>query len=77
MNNPSERVHEYIVSVYREMIDYYLSNIGKKSKYTNYRTSITNKLIVNIVKRFNEIAPDYSQIILNGDLENVKNQKPN
>tara|TARA_R100001594_G_C4010961_1_gene256956 strand:+ start:266 stop:493 length:228 start_codon:yes stop_codon:yes gene_type:complete len=75
MNSANQ--HESIVGTYREMIDYYLSNIGKKSKYTNYRTKITTELIVSTVKRFNEIAPDYSQIILNGDLEDVTEKDPN
>tara|TARA_A100001515_G_scaffold27140_1_gene20784 strand:+ start:4040 stop:4267 length:228 start_codon:yes stop_codon:yes gene_type:complete len=69
--------HEKLIETYREMIDYYLSNIGKMSKYSNYRTKITSDLIVNIVKRFNDIAPDYNQIILNGDLENVREENPN
>ena len=62
--------HESVVSVYRDMIDYYLVNIGKLSKYSLFKTIITPMLIVNTVKRYNEIVPDYSKIILNGELEN-------
>lgn len=70
--------HEAIVETYREMIEYYLLNIGRTSKYTNHRTKITSELIVSTVRRFNEIAPDYSQIILNGELEDVgKKEEPN
>jgi len=69
--------HEFVLNAYRELIDYYLENIGKFSSYGNYKTKITSELIVNVVRRFNDIAPDYRQIILNGGLEDVKKQDPN
>ena len=52
------------------MIDYYLNNIGKLSKYSFFTKTITPMLIINVVKRFNEIVPDCNKIILNGELEN-------
>ena len=61
--------HESIISAYQDMIDYYLENIGELSKYSNYRVRITERIIVNIVRRFNEIVPDYGKIVLNGELK--------
>ena len=54
--------HDTIVSIYVEMIDYYLKNMGKASKFGLYRTIITENLVANIVKRYNSIVPEIDRI---------------
>ena len=60
--------HESILSMYRDMIDYYLDNIGKESKYSPNKMIISIKMIKNVVKRYNQIVPDINKIVLNGEL---------
>ena len=67
--------HKWICEVYREMIDYYLGNIGERSKYSMYRTKITPRLVKNIVKRYNYLTPLSSNISLNGELNDRKKEK--
>tara|TARA_R100000808_G_C2041415_1_gene80871 strand:- start:334 stop:483 length:150 start_codon:yes stop_codon:yes gene_type:complete len=44
------------------MIDYYLKNMGKASKFGLYRTIITENLITSVVKRYNSIVPEIDRI---------------
>ena len=61
--------NEHILSMYKEMIDYYLDNIHSGSKFSMGKVVITPRLIKNIVNRYNELVPNTGQIILNGELE--------
>ena len=45
---------QYVKDVYREMLNYYYENMGKKSKYG--REIITPKLIANLIRRYLEIG---------------------
>lgn len=59
--------HDTIVSVYTDMIDYYLKNMGKASKFGLYRTIITEKLVYNVVQRYNSLVPKIDRI----DMEKI------
>ncbi len=45
---------QYVRDVYKNMLDYYYENIGKKSKYSG--EIITPKLIGNLTERYLEIG---------------------
>ena len=45
---------QYVRDVYKEMLNYYYNNMGKKSKYG--REIITPKLIANLTRRYLEIG---------------------
>jgi len=55
------------VSVYTDMIEYYLKNMGKASKFGLYRTIITEKLVYNVVQRYNSLVPKIDRI----DMEKI------
>ena len=61
--------HESILSMYREMISYYIDNLGNKSKYSFNKITITSKLIKRVVSRYNKLVPASNKIILNGELK--------
>ena len=60
---------KWVRDMYRDMIEYYQINMGKKSKYGG--SIITHKMVETLVKRYNQLSPSRSNIILNGRMKNA------
>ena len=61
---------QYVRDVYKEMLNYYYNNMGKKSKYG--REIITPKLIANLTRRYLEIGGKFTSETNDIDSEGIE-----